>query len=47
MTKIDAVTADSVMAIAERIFRSRPAVAAIGRLDKLQAYDTIATRLAA
>jgi predicted Zn-dependent peptidase len=47
MAKIDAVTADSVMAVAERIFRSRPAVAAVGRLDKLEAYDTLAARLAA
>jgi len=47
MAKIDAVTADSVMAVAERIFRSRPAVAAVGRLDKLEAYDTLTARLAA
>jgi len=47
LAKIDAVTADSVMAVAERIFQSRPAVAAVGRLDKLEAYDTLAARLAA
>jgi predicted Zn-dependent peptidase len=39
MAKIDA---DSVMAVAERIFQSRPAVDAVGRLDKLEAYATLA-----
>jgi hypothetical protein len=38
MAKIDAVTADSVTAVAERIFRSHPAMAAVGRLDKLGVY---------
>ena len=35
------------MAVVERIFRSPPAMAAVGRLDKLEAYDTLAARLAA
>jgi len=47
MAKIDAVTPDSVMAVAERIFLSRTAVAAVGKLDKLEAYDALAGRLAA
>jgi predicted Zn-dependent peptidase len=46
MAKIDTVTSESVMAVAERIFRSRPAVAAVGRLDKLETYDTLAAGLA-
>jgi len=41
------VTADSVIVVDERIFRSRPAVAAVGRQDKLEAYDALAARLAA
>ena len=36
MVKIDAVATDIVMATAERIFRSRPAVAAVGRLESLK-----------
>lgn len=47
LTKIDAVTPESVMAVAERIFCSRPAVAAVGKLGNLEAYDALATRLAA
>jgi hypothetical protein len=35
------------MAVAERIFQSRPAVATVGRQDKLEAYDALAARLAA
>jgi hypothetical protein len=35
------------MAVAERIFQSRPAMTAVGRLDKLEAYDALAARSAA
>jgi hypothetical protein len=33
--------------VAEWIFRSRPVVAAVGKLDRLEAFGTLARRLAA
>ncbi len=44
--KIDAVDRDSVVAAARRLRRSRPTVAALGPIDRLEDYDRIVERLA-
>lgn len=46
VSKIDAVDRDTVVAVARRLRRSRPTVAAIGPIDRLEDYDRIAARLA-
>lgn len=45
IAKIQAVDVDAVIAVADRIFVSRPTIAAMGPLDRLADYDTIATSL--
>lgn len=44
--RIDAVTAESVREMARKIFSSRPTLAALGPLEKLENYDAIRRRLA-
>ncbi|SMH58868.1 M16 family metallopeptidase [Azospirillum agricola] len=46
VTKIDAVDRASVVNAAQRLRRSRPTVAALGPIDRLEDYDRIAERLA-
>ena len=43
--KIEAVDIDAVAAVAARIFAGRPTIAAMGPLDRLADYDTIAAAL--
>jgi len=45
ISKIKAVEVDAVIAVADRIFTGRPTIAAMGPLDQLADYDTIATSL--
>ena len=45
IAKIDAVDADAVAGVAARIFAGRPTVAALGPLENLQDYDSIAAKL--
>ena len=46
VAKIEAVDVDTVAAVADRIFASRPTIAAMGPLDRLADYDSIASALA-
>ena len=45
IAKIDAVDIDAVARVAQRIFSGRPTIAALGPLDRLADYDTIAASL--
>ncbi|MDD9916152.1 MAG: pitrilysin family protein [Rhodospirillaceae bacterium] len=45
IAKIEAVDIDAVAAVAARIFAGRPTIAAMGPLDRLADYDTIAAAL--
>jgi predicted Zn-dependent peptidase len=45
MAKLDAVTVDQVTAVAEKIFSGPAAVAAVGKLDKLEGVAAIQARL--
>lgn len=47
LLKLEVVTAEDVCALAKKIFSTRPTLAALGPLGKLEAYDTLAGRLAA
>ena len=47
VARIDAIDAGQVAALARQIFAGAPVLAAVGPLDKLEPYDTIARRLAA
>lgn len=46
VAKIDAVDRSTVVAAAQRLRRSKPTVAALGPIDRLEEYDRIAERLA-
>ena len=46
VTKINAVDRDAVVRVARRLRASRPTVAALGPIDRLEDYDRIAARLA-
>ncbi|NKB56102.1 MAG: insulinase family protein [Alphaproteobacteria bacterium] len=46
IARIDAVDIDAVAAIADKIFSGRPTIAALGPLDRLANYDSIASALA-
>ena len=46
VAKIEAVDVDTVAAVADRIFASRPTIAAMGPLDRLADYESIASALA-
>ncbi|MBP2310884.1 M16 family metallopeptidase [Azospirillum soli] len=46
VTKINAVDRDAVVRVAKRLRASRPTVAALGPIDRLESYDRIAARLA-
>ena len=47
VARIDAIDADQIAALARQVFAGAPVLAAVGPLDKLEPYDTIARRLAA
>tara|TARA_R110002073_G_scaffold66926_2_gene166839 strand:- start:3289 stop:4548 length:1260 start_codon:yes stop_codon:yes gene_type:complete len=47
VAKVDAVTADDVVRVAERLFSTKPTLSAIGPLANLEADDTFAARLSA
>ena len=47
LQKLEAVSADDVTAIAKRVFASKPTLAALGPLSKLESYESITARLAA
>jgi predicted Zn-dependent peptidase len=47
LEKIEAVTIKDVEAMARRIFRGRPTLAALGPVKNLEDYDSIAKKLAA
>lgn len=47
LEKIEAISTENVIALARRIFTTRPTLAALGPLGKLDSYDAIAARLAA
>ena len=44
--RIDSVDIDAVVALAEKIFAGKPTIAALGPLDHLADYDSIAASLA-
>ncbi len=46
LKKIDAINKDEVCSIARKIFSSRPTLAALGPLDKLEDYESVRARLA-
>ena len=46
LASINAVTVEQVQALARRMFRQPPAIAAVGKLDKLETYEATAARLA-
>lgn len=45
ITKIDAIDAAAISAAAQRMFASKPTVAAVGQIDRLGAYDAITAKL--
>ncbi len=47
LVRIEAVTPDDIMELSRKIFSGKPTVAALGPLEKLEEYETIAARLAA
>ena len=47
VAKVDAVTAGDVVRAAERLFRTKPTLSAIGPLANLEAGDAFAARLSA
>lgn len=47
LKQIDAVSVDDIAATAQKIFTTRPTVAALGPLDNLDSYDHVQSRLAA
>ncbi len=47
VAKVDAVTAGDVVRVAERLFRTKPTLSAIGPLANLEAGDAFAARLSA
>jgi predicted Zn-dependent peptidase len=47
MRKIEEVTVEDVAAAAETIFSSKPTLAALGPLSRLEQYDSLTERLAA
>ena len=47
VARIDAIDAEQIAALARQVFAGAPVLAAVGPLDKLEPYDTIARRLAA
>jgi len=47
LEKIDVVSQDDIQNMAQRIFASRPTLAALGPLKNLESYDKIQTRLVA
>jgi predicted Zn-dependent peptidase len=47
LRKIDAVTLEDMRTMAQRIFASRPTLAALGPLGKLEEYERLSSRLAA
>lgn len=47
LDQIEAVSVDDIAAMAQRIFSTRPTLAALGPLQNLESYEDIQTRLAA
>jgi predicted Zn-dependent peptidase len=47
VARIDAIDAEQIDALAQKIFAVPPVLAAVGPLDNLEPYDTITRRLAA
>lgn len=47
LKEIDMISIESVQALAQTIFSSKPTLAALGPLEHLESYDSIAARLAA
>jgi predicted Zn-dependent peptidase len=45
--RIDAIDAEQIGALAQKIFAAPPVLAAVGPLENLESYDTLARRLAA
>ncbi len=47
ISKIDAITPQKISTLADKIFATKPTIAALGPLDKLEEYNKIEERLAA
>jgi predicted Zn-dependent peptidase len=47
VARIDAIDAEQIGALAQKIFAAPPVLAAVGPLENLESYDTLARRLAA
>ena len=47
LTKIDVVQVEDIQKMAQQIFATKPTLAALGPLEKLESYDKIQSRLAA
>jgi predicted Zn-dependent peptidase len=47
LSKIERVQSDDIQAMAQRIFTTKPTMAALGPLEELESYDKIQARLAA
>ena len=47
LTKIDVVKVEDIQKMAQQIFATKPTLAALGPLEKLESYDKIQSRLAA
>lgn len=47
LDQIDSITVSDITAVAQKIFSTRPTIAALGPLEKLDSYDHVQSRLAA